>query len=79
MDYRDIIYDQAYSASFQRNLELIQYNAALVITGAIRGTSKEKLCQEVGFESLQQRSWWYRKLCYFYKILRNKPQITFPS
>ena len=30
----------------------LQYNAALAITGAIRGTSKEKLFQELGFEYL---------------------------
>ena len=43
MDYGDIIYDQASNASFHRKLESIQYNAALAIPGAIRGTSKEKL------------------------------------
>ena len=46
MDYGDIIYDQAYNASFHRKLESTQYNAALVITGAMQGTSKEKLYQE---------------------------------
>ena len=34
-------------------LESIQYNAALAITGAIRGSSREKVYQELGFESLQ--------------------------
>ena len=37
---------------------------ALAKTGAIRGSFREKLYQELGFESLQQR-WWYRKLCLF--------------
>ena len=55
MGYGVIIYDQAYNASFHRKLESIQYNAALAITAAIQGTSKEKLYQELGFESLQQR------------------------
>ena len=45
LDYSDIIYDQAYNASFHRKFESIQYNATLAITGAIRGTSKEKLYQ----------------------------------
>ena len=35
-------------------METIQYNAALAITGAIRGSSREKLYQELGFETLQQ-------------------------
>ena len=55
LDYGDIIYDQAYKASFHSKLESIQYNATLAITGAIRETSKEKLYQELGFESLHQR------------------------
>ena len=37
-----------------------RFNSALAITGAIRGSSREKLYQELGFESLQQRRW-YRK------------------
>ena len=32
-----------------------QYDAVLAITGAIRGTSKERVYQELGFESLQSR------------------------
>ena len=55
LDYGDIIYDQDYNTSFHQNIESIQYNAALAITGAVRGTSREKLYQELGFESLQQR------------------------
>ena len=52
-------------------LESIKYNLALAITGAIRGTSGEKLYQEPGLESLQKRHW-YRKLCYFLKILKGQ-------
>ena len=44
---------------------------ALAITGAIRGTSKEKLNQELGFESLKDRRW-LRWLCYLYKIVSTK-------
>ena len=35
------------------------------------GSLMEKLFQELGFESLQQRRW-YRKLCSFYKIFKNE-------
>ena len=63
--------------SFHQNLESIQYNACLAITGAIRDTSKEKLYQEIGLESLQLRRW-YRKLGIFYKIFKSKsPQYLF--
>ena len=64
LDYGDIIYDQAYNVSFHQKIESILYNAALAITGAIRGTSREKLYHELGFESLVSRRW-YRKLCCF--------------
>ena len=42
LDYADIIYDQAYNSAFHDKLESIQYNACLLITSAIRGTSTEK-------------------------------------
>ena len=50
----------------------MQYNAALATTGAIRGSSREKLYQKLGLESLKQRRW-FRKLCYFFKITKNQP------
>ena len=52
LDYGDIIYDKAFIGSFQKKLESIQYNAVLAITGAIRGTSREKIYSELGLESL---------------------------
>ena len=54
-----------------KNMETIQYNAALAITVAIRGSSREELYQELSLETLQQRLW-YRKLCCFYKILKTQ-------
>ena len=71
LDYIDIVYGQAFNLSFQHKLESIQYRACLAITGAIRGTSKEKIYQELGLESLQSRRW-YRNLAMFYKIYKNK-------
>ena len=61
---------------FSRN-ESLQYNVCLAITGAIRGSSREKLYQELGFESLQQRRW-YGKLCSFYNVFKNEsPRYLF--
>ena len=68
LDFADVIYDQACNSSYHEKLESIQYNACLAITGAIRGTSSEKLDQELGLERLKSRRW-FRKLCHFYKIL----------
>ena len=45
LDYRNILYDQAYNMTFHQKLESIQYNACLAITGTMRATSKEKLYQ----------------------------------
>ena len=53
-----------------KNIESVQYNAALAITGAIHGSSRDKLYQELGFESLHDRRW-FRKLCFYYKIRNN--------
>ena len=53
LDYGDIIHDQAYNISSHQNLESIQYNAALALTGEIRSSSREKLYHELGLESLQ--------------------------
>ena len=65
LDYGDVLY------------ESIQYNACLALTGAIRGTSEEKIYQELGLESLRDRRW-CRKLCLFYKVLENEnPKYLF--
>ena len=79
LDYADVIYDQDYNSYFHENLESLQYNACLEITGAIRGTSSEKLYQELRLESLKSRRW-FRKLCHFYKILNEQsPSYLFDS
>ena len=57
--------------SFHKYLESIQYNAAIAIAGAIRGTSSEKLFQELGLECLKLKRW-LRKLCLFSKISHKK-------
>ena len=71
LDYGDIIYDEAFNNSFHQKIESLQYNAALAITSTIRGTSREKIYQELGLESLQQRRW-YKKLCLFFKTYKNQ-------
>ena len=53
IDYGDIIYDQPQNESFCEKLESVQYKAALAITGAIQGTSREKIYQKLGLESLK--------------------------
>ena len=57
LDYADIIYDKPLNESFKKKIELVQYNAALIITGAIKGTCRDKIYQELGLESLADRRW----------------------
>ena len=71
LDYGDVIYDQPILSFLATKIESVQYNVVLGITGAIRGNSKEKLYQELGFESLKDRRW-LRWLCYRYKIVSTK-------
>ena len=47
---------------------MVQYNAVLIITGAFKGTSRDKIYQELGLESLADRRW-TRKLIFFHKII----------
>ena len=52
LDYGDILYDKLNNENFQDKIEKVQYRACLAITGAIQGTSKEKIYDELGLHSL---------------------------
>ena len=56
---------------FLKKLESIQYKAALAITGAIQGTSRDKIYQELGLESLKSRRW-YKRLSLMFKIMKEE-------
>ena len=68
LDYADIIYDIPLTESFKDKLEMVQYNAALVITGAIKSTSRDLIYRKLGLESLAERRW-SRKIFFFHKII----------
>ena len=53
-----------------KNLSL-QNKVALAITGAIQGTSRKKIYQELGLESLRARRWYKRLSCMF-KIVKEE-------
>ena len=57
LDYGDIIFDKPNNESFKSRIESIQCKACVAITGAIQGTSRERLYRELGLESLIDRSW----------------------
>ena len=66
-----MIYDQSYNDSFHAKLESYQYKAALAMAGAIKGSSTEKLYQELEIEHLRSRLW-FRNLFLFYKMIKSK-------
>ena len=69
MDY--IIYDQPHNESVCEKHQSVQYKVTLAITGAIQGTSREKIYQELGLESLRARRWYKRLSCMF-KIVKEE-------
>ena len=71
LDYGDIIYKQVYNTIFHQKMEAVQYNAGLAITDAIKAFFKEKFYLELSLETLLTRTM-FKKLCYFYKILKLK-------
>ena len=69
LDYGDIIFDKQNNKPFKSRIESTQYKACVAITGAIPGTSRERLYRELGLESLSDRCW-FQKLTFFYKIVK---------
>ena len=67
LNYGDVLYDQAFNSAFRNKLELIQYTACLIMTGAIRGTWC-KILSRIRFRIPPT----YRKPCLFYNISKNQ-------
>ena len=77
LDYCDVIYhipplSNGYFSSvtlhtLMESIDRIQYQAALLITGTWKGTTRNKLYNELGWESLTDRRC-CRQLIHFYKI-----------
>ena len=83
LDYGDVIYHipDKESKNFDSNndvihplmarVESVQYEAACVVSGAWRGTSRDKLYKDLGWESLYHRRN-SRRLTMFYEISETK-------
>ena len=56
-DCADVIYNQPSNASYPKKIESLQYHTALAVTGAIKGSSRKKLYQDLGLEYLYRRRW----------------------
>ena len=53
LDYADIIYGKPLTESFKDKLEMVQYNAPLVVT--FKGTSRGCIYRVFGLESFAER------------------------
>lgn len=69
MEYADVLWDGC-TDSESDLLEHVQYEAAKIVTGAMKGTSKQRLMQEIGWEDLKTRRAIHKLLLYF-KIVNN--------
>ena len=61
-----IFYDKSDNENVQNEIEKVQYKACLTITGAIYGTTREKIDEELWLHLLVERRW-RSKLIFFYK------------
>jgi hypothetical protein len=69
MEYTDVLWDNGIASDCDL-LKHVQYEAAKIVTGAIKGTSKHHLMQEVGWESMSTRRK-IHKLILYCKIINN--------
>jgi hypothetical protein len=69
MEYADVLWDNGIASDCDL-LKHVQYEAAKIVTGAIKGTSKHHLMQEVGWESMSTRRK-IHKLILYCKIINN--------
>lgn len=66
LDYGDCIF-HGQSNDAMKSLESVQYQAALIVSGCWQGTSRVKLYNELGWESLHDRRT-FRRFALFHKI-----------
>ena len=77
LDHGYVIYhrdDPEMNSGLTKHLESVQYSAALAVAGAWKGTSYDKLLDELEWEYLYHRRW-FRRLSHFYSIVNgNSPE-----
>ena len=69
MEYADVLWDGC-TKSESHLLEHAQYESAKIVTGAMKGTNKHRLMQELGWEDLKTRRAIHKLLLYF-KVVNN--------
>ena len=86
LDFCDIIYhtpeiESLFSSSIRLSfwmdqIERVQYQAALAITGTWKGTNRDKIYEELGWESLSRRRW-FRRIVQIFKLQNNPSTPTY--
>ena len=74
----DIIFDKPVHESFKGKTEMVQYNAAIIVTGAIEWTSSDRLYQELVLKLLEI-GYGLKSLFSFIKLYYNYYQLTFKN
>ena len=69
LEYADVVWDGCTESECDL-LEHVQYEAAKIVTGAIKGTSKHRLMLELGWEEMRSRRAVHKVILY-YKIVNN--------
>ena len=69
LEYADVVWDGCTESECDL-LEHVQYEAAKIVTGAIKGTSKHRLVLELGWEEMRSRRAVHKVILY-YKIVNN--------
>ena len=69
-------FDSSLTLNYQMNaLERAQYQATLAVSGGWKGTNRDKIYEELGRETLDQRRF-FRRLTQFFKIMNNLTSTT---
>ena len=86
LDYVDVLYhipqkvcDFSLEITLHRRMERhesVQYSAGLAITGAWKGTSRDTIYRELGWESLNNMRWGRRPVLFFEFINNLAPEYT---
>ena len=57
LDYAYIIYDKPLTESIKHELDMVQYNAALVITSVVKDASRDHIYRDLGLEAFAEWRW----------------------
>ena len=77
MEYAGVHWDGCHANEVEL-LESLQYEAAILVTGAMRGTGRQALLNELNWVTLQNRRL-VNKLILFFKIINNSTPLYLRS